>query len=70
MKKILIAGILTVWLTALLCGCAGAAQAESGGTPEKLAEDTGVILLRGEEPEAHQDRLGVPALRLFGGGAV
>lgn len=41
MKKLLAMGVLTVWIAALLCGCASAAQAEAGGTPGILTNDAG-----------------------------
>lgn len=45
MKKIRIMGMLAVWLMALLCGCAGAAQPEAGNTPKELTGDTGAAAM-------------------------
>ncbi len=45
MKKPLAMGLLTVWITALLCGCANAAQTGTGGAPEKLANGTGAVTM-------------------------
>ena len=45
MKKQVSAAVLAICMTLQLCGCASAAQAENGGTPRELADDTGAAAM-------------------------